>query len=225
MKIPCFMVFIIGILFTGCLNTEGPLEIKGKVLDEITKVPIPFRKVIVEALVGTSEPTSSVDAGHFSTDSAGYFHYTLRKVRDAYFYDFCLAGDSDYAYNTRRLGLYEIKKDAMFLSFTMSKLADFIVTIERKSQKPSLDTLSVSWHSGGEEGRTLYPCKIENYGNLPDIAFRWIGGNVKSVIRTRAYADKKTVVTWELRRNGRKQEFFNTVICKRDVSNYVNFKY
>jgi hypothetical protein len=219
------MLLFTGIVLSGCINTEGTLEIKGKVLDETTKVPLPHRRIIAEALVGTSEPYSHVDAGHFSTDSAGYFHYSLEKVRDAYFYDFCLAGDSDYAYCTRRLGLYEIRKDAMFLSFGMSKLADFVITIERKSLNPPLDTLSLIWQSDGKEGKALFPCTVENYGNPPGIGFRWIGGKVRSVIRTKAYADKKTTVTWELRRNGKKQEFFNTVLCKRDVPNFVNFKY
>ena len=32
-----YLVFIFSIIFTGCLHTEGILELKGKVLDEKTQ--------------------------------------------------------------------------------------------------------------------------------------------------------------------------------------------
>jgi hypothetical protein len=225
MKFFNLIVFVTCIPVMGCVNTEGTLNIKGKVLDENTKVLIPRRTIIVQALVGSSDKLLPVNAGQFSTDSSGCFTYTLRKVKDAYFYNFCLVGDSAYAFSTHKLGLFEIKKYAEFLSFYLSKLTDFTITIERKSKTPVRDTLYISWESNKTDGKTLYPEKVENYGIPPDIRYRWIGGNVKSVIRTKVYADKKTIVCFELFRNGKKKEISDTILCIRDISNYVNFKY
>jgi hypothetical protein len=225
MKYVGFFVFVICIPVFGCLNTEGTIEIKGKVLDENTRILIPRRTIIVEGLVGSYNKLIPVHAGQFSTDLSGCFTYTLRKVKDAYFYNFCLVGDSAYAFSINKLDLIEISKDGMFLSFYLRKLTDFAITIERKSKTPVRDTLYVSWVSDEADGKTLYQDQIENYGVPPDIRYRWIGGNVKSVIRTKTYADKKTIVCFELFRNGKKKEISETIFCIRDIPNYVNFKY
>src|SRR5512136_2329487 len=86
-------VLILGIVAAGCLKTEGTLETAGKVVDDVTGEPVPGRKVVVEALLGTTEKPEAVDAGHFTTDSAGHFRFLLRKVKNAYFYNFRLVGD------------------------------------------------------------------------------------------------------------------------------------
>jgi hypothetical protein len=228
MRILKFLIFIVSVVcfsYTGCLNTEGTLDIKGKVMDENTRVLLRGRKVIVQGLAGIRDKPVLVNAGQFTTDSSGHFVYTLKKIKDAYFYNFCFVGDSAYAFSSQKLGLYEIKKDAMFLTFFLNKLEDLTISIERKSKTPVGDILYLTWISDGKDGSTLYPYKLENYGIAPDFAFRWTGGKVKSVIRTKAYADKKTIVTWELFRNGKKKEITDTIICKRGIPNYVNFKY
>jgi hypothetical protein len=45
--------FIMGILLTGCIHTEGIIEIKGKIIDEYTKTPIPWRETIIQGLIIT----------------------------------------------------------------------------------------------------------------------------------------------------------------------------
>jgi hypothetical protein len=228
-KHPCstlvYITFFIGILFTGCVNTEGTLDIKGKVIDELTKAPIPSRDIIVQGLVSEEDSYLPVDAGHFSTDSSGCFTYSLRKVKDAYYYNFCLVGDSDYSYVTEKIGLFPLKRNAKYLSFSLSKLADFTILIFRKSKTPVCDTLFLSWTSDGVDGRTLYPYKINNYGLTSNLELRWIGGNVKSTVKTKAFADKRTIVRWVLFRNGRIKEILDTITCKRDVVNEVYLKY
>ena len=225
MKNFSFMAFIIIILSMGCADPEGILEIGGKVLDENTKVTIPRRVVIVQALIRRDNDFIPVYAGEFLTDSSGHFGYTLKKVRNSYLYNFCLVGDSAYAFSTFRLGMTELKRDDKFLTFFLNKLADLTITIDRKSKSPALDTLYLSWESNRIDGRILYPYKIENSGNAPDIGFTWIGGKIESAIKTKAYADKMTIVCWKLYRNGKRKEITDTVVCKRDVTNYVNFSY
>jgi hypothetical protein len=221
-----------GLLLTGCLKTDGTLDIKGKIIDEYTKNHIPGRDIIIQGLVSSGGKLVPVDAGQFSSDSSGCFTYKLRKVNDAYYYNFCLAGDSDYASKVKMLGLLELEQNAMFLSFSLSKLVDLTIIINRKSTTPVLDTLSLSWKSNGFYDRNLYPWKITNYGKeynsigpASETELRWIGGNVCSSISTRVFAYKKTTLLWELDRNGRRQELTDTITCMRDFKNIVYFTY
>jgi len=226
------ITFATGLLLTGCCNTEGTLEIKGKVIDEYTKMQIPGRDIIVQGLVKSDKELVQIDAGQFSTDSSGCFTYTLRKIKDAHYYNFCLVGDSDYAFTIKELGLLELEQNAKYLSFSLSKLVDLTIIINRKSKTPVCDTLSLIWKSDGVYGRFLYPYKITNYGKtnksfgLPsDLELEWIGGYVHSNIKTKVFANKRTKISWELVRNKKRKEFTDTITCKRDFANIVYFTY
>jgi hypothetical protein len=225
MKYMILMAFFITLFFTECGNPEGILDIKGKVLDEKTNVSLPGRAIIVQALVQSDNKLKPVYVGQFHTDSSGCFAYSLRKVKNAWLYDFCFVGDSDYAYSTSRLGLTELKTYGKFLTFSLSKLTDFTIRIERKSKTPVRDTLFVAWESDRKDGKILYPYKIENFGDAQEKYFIWIGGNVKSAIHTKSFAEKQTIIDWKLFRNGKRKEFTDTIFCKRDGANYVNFTY
>jgi len=226
------ITFSFGMLLTGCLNTEGTLQLRGKVIDEFTKVQIPERHVIVQGLVKNNTQEVLIDAGQFSTDSSGYFKFKLTKIKDAYYYNFYLVGDSNYASSIKKLGLFELKQNAKYLSFSLSKLVGITIKIYRKSKTPPMDTLYLSWESNGVDGRILYPYKIDNYGKTgnyfgqtPDLELSWIGGNVNSIIKTRVFADKMTKINWELVRNKKRNEIKDTITCKRDLVNLVNFVY
>ena len=225
MRIIIYIAFVMGILFIGCVNTKGVLKIKGKVIDECTKAPIVGREIIVQGLVESYNTTEPIDAGHFSTDISGHFTYSLRKVKDAFYYNFCLVGDSDYSFVTEKIALIYLERNAKQLSFSLSKLADLTIQIFRKSKTPVCDTLYLSWKSNGVDGRTLYPYKITNNGLTSTFELRWIGGNVKSTIKTRSFADQRTTVRWVLFRNGKIEEILDTITCKRDLVNIVCLKY
>jgi len=217
--------FIAVLLFWRCDHTVGTLELKGRVLDEHTKIAIPIRKVIIQALLNNDQNQISVDAGQFTTDSTGCFTYTIQKIRNANLYNFYCVGDSAYASSTILLGLTDLNRDGKFLKIFLQQLTDFKITIFRKSKVPACDTLYVSWKSNGLEGSYLYPYEIENFGTKQDIAFRWIGGDVKAIIKTKVFAEKNTLIYFELARNRKRKEFVDTVFCRRDVANYANFKY
>jgi len=219
------IVFFFGIILTGCSHPEGVIELKGTVCDEKTKAAIPNRQIIVHSIVKNDIKFTSGYAGEFSTDSSGNFSYSLRKAKDVWLYDFCIVGDSSYAYSSNRLGLTELKSYGKFLSFNMSKLADLTIKFEKKNKTLIYDTLYVSWSSNGVEGDLLYPYKIDNYGNCQNVGFRWIGGEVNSGIKTKAYAGKKTTITWTLFRDGKLKEITDSIFCKRDGSNNVSFIY
>jgi hypothetical protein len=225
MKLLLIIIISSCLFLNGCIQTEGILDIQGKVLDELTKKSIPNRKVLIQGLVYTDSKLVPTDVGQFYTDSSGHFRYTLNKTKGAYSYNFIFVGDSAYSYSTQEMFVAEIERNSKFLSFRLSKLADFIIKIERISKSPLYDTLYVSWKTDGFDGKTLYPHKLTNFGIAPDFAFRWIGGNVKSVIETKAFANKTVVICWELFRNGRKKEVTDTVYCERDVNNSVSFRY
>jgi hypothetical protein len=226
------ITFTSGLVLTGCLNTEGTLEIKGKVIDEYTKMQIPRRDIIVQGLVNSDRELAPIDAGQFSADSSGCFTYTLRKIKDAYYYNFCLVGDSDYPFTIKKLGLSELKQNAKYLSFSLSKLVDLTIKIHRKSKTPLYDTLRLFWKSNDFDGRLLYPYKIDNYektdnfsGLTSDSELEWIGGKVHSIVKTKVYADKRTKISWTLIRNRKRKEITDTITCRRDLTNIVYFTY
>jgi hypothetical protein len=225
MKFLILILIITEILLTGCFSTVGEIEIKGKVTDEKTKKEIPLRKIIVQGLIESRSRLVPIEAGQFTTDSSGYFSYSFQKVKDAYYYNFCLVGDSDYAYIIKEKTLYELQRDASYLSFSLCKLSDFTINILRKSKFPLRDTLMLYWDSDGVNGKTLYPYKIDNNVITPAFEFMWVGGAVRSTIRTKVFADKRTRVRWVLFRNGIMREITDTITCKRDVANNVYFTY
>ena len=72
-------------------------------------------------------------------------------------------------------------------------------------------TLTVTWETNGIDGQTLYPFKIENYRINSENGLKWIGGDVKSAIKTKVYADKNTIVHWELTRNAKRKDIVDTI--------------
>ena len=226
MKSLSFIAFISGILLTCGSCTEEDLEIKGKVLDEHTKAAIPNREIIVQALVKTDNKFIPVYNGEFSTDSSGFFAYPLRKIKNVYLYNFCVIGDSVYAYSNIELGLTELKRYGKFLCFYLNRLTDITITIDMKGRTPNNDVLYVSWESDGIKGTLLYPYTIKNYGfTSSNTGLKWVGGDIKSEIRTKVFADKETIVRWEIFSYGKRKEVTDTIFCMRDVANYFNLKY
>jgi hypothetical protein len=225
------IAFVWGVL-TGCLKTEGTLKIKGKVIDESTKTGIPWKNIIVQGLVYSNNKLKAIESGQFSTDSSGYFTYSLRKIKGAYDYNFCFIGNSKYPVIINKMTLIDLEKNAKYLSFSLSRFADLTIKINRKSRKPVCDTLCLIWESNGVYGGNLYPYKIYNYGRT-DNSFglssqkdlMWIGGDVISTISTKVFADKKTRLFWDLYRSGKRMEILDTITCKRDFANIVYFTY
>jgi hypothetical protein len=216
-----FAVFFV----TGCLRTEGTINLRGKVVDDFTRGPIPYRKVIVQGLSEIQDATGILEIGQFATDSLGYFSYKLKKIKNIYNYNFCLVGDSDYSYKSRRMTLFELQNDARYLSFSLSRLTNFTIEIFRNSKTPECDTLILSWQTNGIPGNTFYLNEITNYNLTKERDLMWIGGEVRSTIRARAFAEKETKLRWVLFRNGLMKEVVDTIRCKRDLSNKVYFTY
>ncbi len=218
-----FIITSVCVILFGCIQTEGTLDIQGKVIDEFTNKSIPTRKVIIKGW-GFNDK-KEIDVGQFQTDSSGIFSYTMNKKKGLYYYYFSLTGDSTYSFSTQEIPLGELERNSKFLSFHLNKLTNFTIKIERCSKTPLYDTLYVSWKTDGIEGRSLYHGKTINYGTVPDFEFRWIGGNVKSEIKTKVLANKKATLCLELFRNGKKKEILDTLFCERDIDNFFTFKY
>ena len=219
------VVITCSLLLIGCTNTEGTLAIGGKVLDEYTKEGIPKRAVIIQGLISSDSkfiPTD--DIGHFYTDSSGHFTHTLKKTKNAYWYNFIFVGDSTYPYSTKMISLDELERNSKFISFYLDKLTDLTIKIERSNKSLPDDTLFISWKTNDSDGK-LYPYKVINFGIAPYLEFRCIGGNVKSQIETKTFANKNTIVYMYLFRKGGVKEMSDTIYCIRDAKNYFNFKY
>ncbi|MBK8881715.1 MAG: hypothetical protein IPN67_04825 [Bacteroidales bacterium] len=230
-RIFLFIVLTSGVL-TGCVKTEGTIKIKGKVSDERTKTGILFKNIIVQGLVTSDNESETIEAGQFSTDSSGRFTYSLKKIKGAYRYNFCFIGNPDYAVTVSRISLGEIERNAKYLFFNLDKLADLTITINRKSKIPASDTLHLCWESDGVFGLSLYPYTVNNNGQTNNSFgltsardLWWTGGYVNSTINTKVFADKKTELSWELYRSGKREEFIDTITCKRDFANTVYFTY
>jgi len=206
------------LLLFGCNNTVGIIELKGKVIDENTKTAIPNMSVVVEAIDQQNDKPNTIYVGFFTTDSSGCFAYTFKKVKNRSFYNFSIKGNPEYDPSNQILGLTELNSYGKHLSFEVKRLADFTIRINRESTTAYRDTLIVSWETNGIDGKILYPFKIVN-GTL------WIGGDVKSEIKTKVFADKNTIVNWKLFRNGKRKDIIDTIYCSRDVANSVNLTY
>lgn len=219
-------------LLTACLNTEGKIEISGKVIDEYTKDKIGGRDIIVQGIIRNGNVFDTVYAGQLSTDSSGSFRYSLRKISNVHYYNFIIVGDSDYSFTQKLVGLRELKQNARYLVFTMIRLVDITIIINRNSKTTFPDTLSLYWRSNGIHGKNIFPWKINNYAKTVKFAglttgteLRWVGGNVNSTIRTRVYADKRTELMWDLDRNGKRKEIIDTITCRRNAANIFYFTY
>ncbi len=231
-KLRYIITITFGLLLIGCVNTEGTLEIEGKVIDEFTKVPIPGRDIIIQCFLKSNNKFVTIEAGRFSTDSLGFFIFPLEKIKDVRYYNFNIVGDSNYTFTKKTLGLLELEQNAKYLSFSLNKLVDLTINIKKTSKIPFRDTLYLSWESNSIDYRTLYPYKIENYGitdysfiSLPGIGLRWIGGDINSTIKARVFAEKMTKLHWELVRNKKRKEFIDTITCKRGLAHIINFTY
>jgi len=213
------------LLLMGCTRTVGTLDLAGNVLDEYTKAGIPKRTAIIHGLISTdTEFIPTEDIGHFDTDSLGHFTFTLKEIKDVIWYNFVFAGDSDYPYSTQMVSIYELKRNAKFLTFNLEKFTDLSIKIERINKTVPCDTLFISWKTDGNDGR-IYPHKVINMGAVPDFEFRWIGGKVKSIIETKTFANKNTIIHMYLFRNRKAKEMSDTIFCLRDVKNSFTFRY
>jgi hypothetical protein len=225
MKYSIFIVFVSGLLLSGCTNTVGTIELKGKVVDGGTKTVIPNQSVIIEALLQNDDETTTVYAGEFTTDSSGGFDHTLKKVRNASLYNFCIKGNPAYDPSNQVLGLSDLNRYGKFLTFEVNRIVDFTMYINRESKTTFRDTLIVSWETNKVDGKTMYPFRIENYHINAQDGLVWIGGDVKSKVITKVYADKNTIVHWELFRNGRHTDIIDTIFCSRNTANNVTLNY
>lgn len=214
------------ILITVCCCNEERIEIEGKVTDFHTKAAIPYKKIVVHALEKSGNKELSVYNGEFSTDSSGRFAYTLKKMQDVSLYNFCVIGDSAYASSNIKLGLTELKRYGKFLDFNCNKLADLTIRTKMNFGNSNNDVLYVTWESDGINGSSLYPHKVKNYGlTSANTGLKWVGGNIKSEIKTKVLANKETIVSWEVYRNEKRMLVTDTIFCRRDASNQVSYKY
>jgi hypothetical protein len=224
--------FALCLHLAGCINTEGNLKLEGKIIDESTKIQIPGRDVIIQGLLKHNNNIVPIDAGQFSTDSTGVFKYTLKRIKDIRYYNFCIVGDSDYVSVTYKLSLTQLKESSKYLFFSVNKLVDLTINIQKTSKVAYLDTIYLKWESNNADFRTLYPYKVDNYGItgntfalLDYFGLRWIGENINSTIKTKVFADKLTLIHWELVSNRMRKEITDTIICKRDSEHTVSFVY
>ncbi|MBN1602006.1 MAG: hypothetical protein JW915_10375 [Chitinispirillaceae bacterium] len=226
MKRLSFITVIISILLTVCCCSEERIEIKGKVSDLHTKAAIPYKKIVIHALVRSGNKEVPVYNGEFSTDSSGCFAYTLKKMQDVFLYDFCVIGDSAYASSNIKLGLTELKRYGKFLDLSCNKLADLTIRTDMNCSNSNNDVLYVTWESDGINGSSMYPYKVKNYGlTSANTGLKWTGGHIKSEIKTKVFANQETIVKWEIYSNDKITAVTDTILCRRDADNYLSFKY
>ena len=103
MKLLLFIVAIAwSLLLIGCTNTEGTIDIAGNVLDKYSKEGTANRAVIIQGLIYADSGLIPIDdIGRFYTDSSGHFTYTLKKTKNAFWYNFAFVGDTTYSYSTK----------------------------------------------------------------------------------------------------------------------------
>lgn len=210
----------------ACSCTDDTLELKGQIVDNHTKAGIPFREVIVQALENKNNVFVPVYIGEFATDSLGIFTWSLKRDRAIYLYNFSCIGDSAYSYKNIRLGLTELIRHGRFLVFELDRLTELTISLESTTRRSTNESVFLTWISDGKEGSFLYPYKVTNHGSAESHqGLHWTGGDVRSEIRTRVFADKTAIVRCEIFRYGKMRTVADTLLCRRDVANRVSFTY
>lgn len=226
MKYFILITFFLESILSGCIYRASTLKLKGKVVDNNTNVTIPNRTIIVfTAKNEVTDLDSVLVIGKFFTDSLGRFSYMLPKVKNVKLYSFYILGDSSYASSVNVLGLSELNRNDKDLSFKLRKLTDLKIKIIRTTQEPFYDNLYITWESDKDNGKKLFPYKVENNGFMSNNRLQWSGGKINSVIKTKVYANEITIIRFKLFRDWKYMEFVDTIFCKADVNNTVQFKY
>lgn len=213
------------LFLTGCLRTEGTIELQGRVVDEFTKEGIPNRKVIVKGILSKNSELIPIEACQFHTDSLGHFNCKMEKVKGAYSYTFTFVGDSMYSATTKEIFLNDLDPNSKYLSFSLNQFTNLTFQIVKVSKAPINEVFYFSWKSDGANGKTIFPYQIINYGNPPEYEFKWVGNNVNSIIRTKAIAGKEVIISCEILKGKVKKEIVDTILCKRNQDNRFTFKY
>ncbi len=221
-----FTWFLFCILLSACHPDKGTIDIEGKVVDEYTSAPIAHMVIMVHKWVKRDDKDIPVYIGQFFTNDSGFFHYSLKKQKGIYVYDFSVVGDSAYSYSNISLGLTELKKYGKFLDFRLKKLTDLTIAINSKSRFRMDEDVYISWKSDGIDEEFLYPYTVKNHGfNIIPTRLRLEGGANRSEIRTRVFANKETIVHLEIYRYGKHREVEDTIFCKRDIDNAITIYY
>lgn len=218
-----------GLVFYSCQNDdplfEGTLTIYGTVADDYTGKGIPNVKLTFTGVSGdVGIFGGSVELGSFKTNSSGQFWGELRKLRDVERYDIMLIEESQYYSTVLPFSVVEMETQSDNLNLEMSRYTDLEIRLEKIADPNIPDTLYLSW---GVIQNSVYgpfdPIIFD--GTQPDIGHRWIGGEVRTTIRTRTLANKHTEIIVDLYRNGTRTLTFDTLYCERNVLNTFDIFY
>jgi hypothetical protein len=204
---------------------DGTIDIAGKIINEYTKEGVPDITVTVDGVDAEGGIFGlRAEVGTFTTNSYGAFSTKINKLRGASRYDFLIQGGENHVSANQSLSITEIENKVIVLE--IYRLTDFIINLEKVSTALRNDTLYLTWYvlDSYDTGK-FDPINIENQGNAPDIHFRWIGGEVHSIISTRTIANKNTQIIWELYRDGIYSFNVDTLYCERDITNVYSITY
>lgn len=231
MRIPKFRTFLINILaliICSCSDDglfDGSVSIKGKLYDEYTNIGVPDILVTVDAISSNGLFGTRAEVGSFVTNSLGEFSTEIKTLPDASRYEFFIQGDTTHYSSTIDIDTEDFEYSASNLNFAIHLLTDLTINLEKITQTEINDTLYLSWGVINIVYGPFFDCDVINYENIPDNGFRWVGGNVKSTIRTKTIANKEIEIILNLYRNGIQEYIKDTFYCERNIQNVINFKY
>jgi hypothetical protein len=204
---------------------DGTLNIKGKISDDYTGEGIQNTELSIQG-VSSSEGVFGLrlDLGKFKTNSEGYFSGEIKKMKNVERYDFILLADANYYSVIKEMSVSDVEGNLLNLDLTLSRLTELVINIEKTSPASIIDTLYISW--GVINNQVYGPFQPLNFtGTQPDLGMRWIGGEVKSSIKTKTLANKTTEIITEIFRSGQYTLSYDTLYCERDVVNTYNINY
>lgn len=222
------IILVLAVLTFSCSNDElfdGSIAVKGKVYDVYTNEGIANVQVVVEVIKPGDMFGFREEAGRFTTNSSGEFSANINTLSDASGYEFFILGDTSYFSNSFLLNAEEVENQASNLTFGTHLLTNITIHLEKTTPPEIVDTVSLSWGVSGIYYGPFYECSFTNYENSPTDGFRWIGGKVNSVIKTKTVANKDLELILEIYRNGIHEYVFDTVYCERNVNNVIHLTY
>jgi hypothetical protein len=239
MKLLLLYALIFGsLLLNSCSKLVGEkktkMSIEGFVRDQYNATPVAGVTISVTAIkpssggVGLNLDSKSEMVGNAVTDASGYYKLNMNVFEAATRLDI-------YAtYGFRKVGYTDFGAALQLsaLNRTGSNHQDFLMTpsatlqIKYKNANPvaATDTFSFGYYNL-RFPVTMYVLDTSNCGTIPNKSGYWIGRDVCGQYSIIASAEQKCTVYWNVRKNGTRIDYRDSIFVPRGSTTVYNINY
>jgi hypothetical protein len=229
-----FLYFLSIAIFSGCKKDNSDrMLIQGVVRDEASFQPVPGITISIDAIKSSSGWGILADGrretiGEATTDANGYYKVKLNVFPEAERLEFYLNYNSKEGYVCKQEGVYLSnlnRNGSSTVDFTLDPTA--FLKIKFRNTTPVSDRDSFyfrwDWNSTGWPNTAI---QKENCGTvLPDDGLWWIGKDVCGTYTVGTIAEKKTFLSWTVKKSGSTQYYRDSIYIQRGILNQYILNY